>query len=539
MPTDFAISLTIICMSRLVDKYILFQIFLFLIVIRKLGEIQRKIEYVVSYSSFHSMSRVGHIVVLFTMLANIQFTCLSIIVSTFLNSPLLSIDGYPVFLPSYPRPSIFWFDPHTFESQPGDSLFYKDLSDALAKRLAIDVRNGVLPHCTENQFYLLCDDYFNAIIHIISCGVGYVVFQLRGLEVREQTLCHRNELQVVRSELEHVNEMKTFMASYIISRFTSLLWAPIGKMMRLMKLPAPLPAKQRAFVSSCCWNTVSDDYRLESYSVSSNRISSIFPDKHHQDLVYINLIRALTAAIEQNDEILVPEDFNSSASPEIEEIVFPWIEKRGKNNVKREIMAAAKVMIEEMNKIQGDFEWKLYKYFNSSVAQLHSFLWIPSLVDEKLITCFRIAVSLAVFEASDALPDDDGELASFIEEKVKSNLVLPETDPRWAELVKSRKKQLETMRQLQESDGFSVKYMIFTRKEQQFKLVKINDELVRGIWAGQILETVFFESTDRERASIQFDSFTLRNIITQSANSPVGYPEVICPITFSYSDGLF
>ena len=67
-------------------------------------------------------------------------------------------------------------------------------------------------------------------------------------------------------------------------------------------------------------------------------------------------------------------------------------------------------------------------------------------------------------------------------------------------------------------------------------MVKINTESVLGIWAGQIFETVYIETDDRERTSVQFDHFTLRNIISQSANSPIGYPEIICPITFSISD---
>ena len=534
----YSYALAILLLSNANDGYVVFQMFVYLLIIRKLQEIRRKVSFVSAFSSFHSMSKKSQIFTLFIMLGNIQFSCLSTLIATFLNAPLLSFAGYPIFIPSFPRPTVFWFDPLKYEPHQGDSYFYKDISDSLSKKLATDIRNGIIPPCIENQFYIICDDYFNAIIHIIAAGVGYVIFQLRGLEVREQTLCHRNELQVIRGDLEQADEMKTFMISSILAKFTSLLWVPIGKIMQLIHLPQPLPLKQRAFVSSCCWRTINDDYRLDGYSVSANRLASIFPDRYHQDLLYINLVRALTAVIEAEDEILVPEDFDASLPHEVEEVVIPWIEKRGKSGLKREILSSAKVMINEMNKVQGDFEWKVYKYFNSSVMQLHSYLWIPSLVDEKLILCFRAAVSLAIFEASDALPEDDIELADFVEQKVTSNLILPESDPRWAQLVENREKQLETLRQSQETDGFTVKYMLFTRKEQRYKLVKVNDELVRGIWATQIMETVFIESTDRERASIQFDSFTLRNIISQSANSPVGYPEMICPISFSYSDKL-
>jgi hypothetical protein len=69
-------------------------------------------------------------------------------------------------------------------------------------------------------------------------------------------------------------------------------------------------------------------------------------------------------------------------------------------------------------------------------------------------------------------------------------------------------------------------------------LIALNGESVLGIWAGQIFETMYLKTDDRERTSVQFDQFTLRNIISQSANSPVGYPQTICPVTFSFSNPL-
>ena len=75
---------------------------------------------------------------------------------------------------------------------------------------------------------------------------------------------------------------------------------------------------------------------------------------------------------------------------------------------------------------------------------------------------------------------------------------------------------------------------MFVLQEQNFKLIKINPQVVTGIWAEQINETIYFEVDDRERSTIQYDQFTLRNIISQSVNSPTGYPETVCPITFSF-----
>lgn len=539
-PVLFALSYMMTSMAGQIFDNALFQFMVYFLILQKISEIHKKIEFILAYSSFHAMSRTRQVFVLFTMLANIQLTAFGVLVSAILNSPIMPFSGYPLFLPSYPRPNVFWFEPWKYEPQPGDALFYKDISDSLAEKMATDAEQGIFPFLKENKFFLLCDDHFNAIVHVISSGVGYVAFQLRGLEARDQTLCHRNELQIVRSSLENVDEMRTFMASSLLTRFTSLLWIPISKLLKILKLPEALSPKQRAFVASCCWRTLRDDYTLESYVVSSNRVSLCFPDRNHQDLVHLELIRCLAVSLDENSGVCVPADFQINLPPEKENEILNFIDKVGKNSVKREILAVAQVIIGELNNIQGDFDWKLFKLFSSNELNLNqeSLLWIPSDIIRKLVDCFRAAVSIAVHNAAGILPDDIDELIEMIREKVNARHVLPENDPDWAGLIQNKEAELETMRQYQDDDEMTVKYMMFTRRPNQFKLIEINGELVRGIWASEINETVFLESADRERPSIQFDSFLLRNIVAQSANSPVGYPEIICPISFSYSDFL-
>ena len=534
LPIRFAVSLFLMIFSNLSHDYALFQMLFDFLLIMKINEAYDKVKLVTTYSSFHSMSSKYQIIVLIVMLANCQFTFFSIVVALILNAPIMNIAGLPIFVPSYPRPTAFWLGPLSYEPKKGDALFYKVISDSLAEKIAKDVERGVFPALSENNFFLICDEYFNAIVHIIGSGVGYVIFQLRGLEVREQTLCHRNELQVIRSDTERIAEMKTFMLSSLVTKFTSLLWRPITKLFRYLKLPEPLPDKHRSFISSSTWDIINDDYKLESYSVSGYRISGLFPDRSHQEMILVNLIKAITLVVSEDDEICVPDDFNGNVQEEIASQVDEWISYHNKNNLKREIFAIAMVMIQEMNKISGDFEWKLFKYFSSSLMNLHDYLWIPALLDEKLIRCFRVSVSLAVYDVCGMLPEENDELSAMMEEKLEKVTVMPESESQWMKLVDDREPVLETVRKIQEDNEVAIKYMIFTKREQSFRLVKLNGEAVRGIWAGQTCETVYMESTDRERPSIQYDSFTLRNIISQSANSPVGYPEVICPISYSF-----
>ena len=59
---------------------------------------------------------------------------------------------------------------------------------------------------------------------------------------------------------------------------------------------------------------------------------------------------------------------------------------------------------------------------------------------------------------------------------------------------------------------------------------ELNKECVRGFWSALSLELYYMTNDDEERYSIQALPLMLRNIITQAADPPLGYPV--------YSSGL-
>ena len=61
---------------------------------------------------------------------------------------------------------------------------------------------------------------------------------------------------------------------------------------------------------------------------------------------------------------------------------------------------------------------------------------------------------------------------------------------------------------------------------------QVNEECVRGLWAGQQYELVFLRNTNAERGSIQNARQALRNIINSSCD--IGYPIYVSPLTTSY-----
>lgn len=69
-----------------------------------------------------------------------------------------------------------------------------------------------------------------------------------------------------------------------------------------------------------------------------------------------------------------------------------------------------------------------------------------------------------------------------------------------------------------------------------FRVIKLNRECVRGLWAGQQQELIYLRNRNPERGSIQNAKQALRNIINSSCDQPIGYPIYVSPLTTSYAE---
>ncbi|KFV51410.1 Pecanex-like 1, partial [Tyto alba] len=80
------------------------------------------------------------------------------------------------------------------------------------------------------------------------------------------------------------------------------------------------------------------------------------------------------------------------------------------------------------------------------------------------------------------------------------------------------------------------KIIMLNKRYLSFRVIKVNKECVRGLWAGQQQELVFLRNRNPERGSIQNAKQALRNMINSSCDQPIGYPIYVSPLTTSYSD---
>lgn len=113
-----------------------------------------------------------------------------------------------------------------------------------------------------------------------------------------------------------------------------------------------------------------------------------------------------------------------------------------------------------------------------------------------------------------------------------------EGDPRWRRSILRQTPNLLSLRKTTDPNhpehiDFSV--LGLTLRYMKFRVVKVNRESVRGLWAGQVQEITFLGNTNAERGSIQQLRTVLRNLVNQSCDFPVGYPIYVSPLATSYS----
>ena len=135
---------------------------------------------------------------------------------------------------------------------------------------------------------------------------------------------------------------------------------------------------------------------------------------------------------------------------------------------------------------------------------------------------------------------DEYEENSLLYEAISSheeNLVIShEGDPAWRHAVLSGAPSLLALRHVVDDGTDEYKVMMLNKRHLSFRVIKLNRECVRGLWAGQQQEQIFLRNRNPERGSIQNAKQALRNIINSSCDQPIGYPIYVSPLTTSYCD---
>eukprot|EP00038_Savillea_parva_P002151 m.111083 g.111083 ORF g.111083 m.111083 type:complete len:2150 (-) comp10741_c0_seq1:114-6563(-) len=170
--------------------------------------------------------------------------------------------------------------------------------------------------------------------------------------------------------------------------------------------------------------------------------------------------------------------------------------------------------------------------------------WLSELTgfEDMLVRAARMTLRLyqdqysddGCFESLDYLAET---LDEYISEAPGVMVVSGETDPEWnSGLLEGTQTMLSfrhNIEQTSNNDGYFV--VLLVRASPENKVFRLNQESIRGLWASQQQELLYFRNVDAERGSIQNAKMVLRNIANQSCDQPVGYPIYISEIDHSFT----
>uniref|UniRef100_A0A8C4V2Q4 Pecanex-like protein n=1 Tax=Falco tinnunculus TaxID=100819 RepID=A0A8C4V2Q4_FALTI len=560
----------------------LLDLFFMSILFSKLWELFYKLRFVYTYiapwqitwgSAFHAFAQpfaVPHSAMLFVQAA----------VSAFFSTPLNPFLGSAIFITSYARPldDFLWVQIIIqIQSSAGsddnnlNSIFYEHLTRSLQHSLCGDLLLGRWGNYSTGDCFILASDYLNALVHLIEIGNGLVTFQLRGLEFRG-TYCQQREVEAI---TEGVEEDEGFCC------------CEPGHLPHMLSFNAAFGQRWLA------WEVLVTKYVLEGYSITDNSAASmlqVFDLRKILTTYYVKGIIYYVTTSPKLEEWLANEtmqeglrlctdrnyvDVDPTFNPNIDEdydhrlagisresfcmIYLNWIEyccsRREKpldSSKESPLVTLCYGLCVLGRRALGTASHHMSSNLESFLYGLHALFKgdfrISSIRDEWIFADMEllrkvvvpgIRMSLKLHQDHFTSPDeydDPSVLYEAITTHEENLVIAHEGDPAWRSAVLSNSPSLLALRHVMDDGTNEYKIIMLNKRYLSFRVIKVNKECVRGLWAGQQQELVFLRNRNPERGSIQNAKQALRNMINSSCDQPIGYPIYVSPLTTSYSD---
>uniref|UniRef100_A0A8C4EHI3 Pecanex-like protein n=1 Tax=Dicentrarchus labrax TaxID=13489 RepID=A0A8C4EHI3_DICLA len=576
---------------RHLSETLLLDLFLMSIVFSKMWELFYKLHFVYTYiapwqitwgSAFHAFAQpfaVPHSAMLFVQA----------VVSAIFSTPLNPFLGSAIFITSYVRPVKFWERDYNtkrvdhsntrlasqLDRNPGsddnnlNSIFYEHLTRSLQHSLCGDLLLGRWGNFSTGDCFILASDYLNALVHLIEIGNGLVTFQLRGLEFRG-TYCQQREVEAITEGVEEDE---------------GCCCCEPGHLPHILSFNAAFGQRWLA------WEVLVTKYVLEGYSITDNSAASmlqVFDLRRILTTYYVKGIIYYVIASPKLEEWLANEtmkdglracgernyvDLDPTFNPNIDEdydhrlagisrdsfcgVYLGWIQYCNSRRAKPldcEKDSALVLLCFGLcvlgRRALGTASHHMSSNLESFLYGLHALFKgdfrISSVRDEWIFADMEllrkvvvpgIRMSLKLHQDHFTSPDEYDEPAVLFEaiSTHQQNLVIAhEGDPAWRSAVLSNAPSLLALRHVLDEGTNEYKIIMLNRRYLSFRVIKVNKECVRGLWAGQQQELVFLRNRNPERGSIQNAKQALRNMINSSCDQPIGYPIYVSPLTTSY-----
>ncbi|XP_067123903.1 pecanex-like protein 1 isoform X2 [Centruroides vittatus] len=570
----------------------LINFFVMTILFNKFYEFLLKVRFIITYiapwqitwgSAFHAFAQpfsVPHSAMLF-----IQAT-----ISSILSTPLSPVLGSAIFCTSYVRPIKFWERDYNtkrvdhsntrlssqLECNPGaddnnlNSIFYEHLTRSLQHSLYGDLALGRWGNVSQGDCFVLASDNLNCLVHIIELGNGMVTFQVRGLEFRG-TYCQQREVEAIS---EGVDEDE------------GCCCCESGHLPHMLSINAAFNQRWLA------WEVTATKYVLEGYSISDNSAVSMLQvfdlrkaliTYYVKSIVYYTLTssrleewlnsdsiqEALKPTLDKNYADLDPvfnmnvdEDYDFHASGVSRNsfcnVYLDWIQycssRREKVDSERDSSLVSLCFCLSLlaRRVLGTASHNSVSSVDFLLHGLHALFkgdfritsvrdeWVfqdMELLRKVVAPSVRMALKLHQdhFMSADEY-EDHATLYNVIGTYEKTLVISHEADPTWRNAVLSSVPSLLALRHVFDDGADEYKIIMLNKRYLSFRVIKVNRECVRGLWAGQQQELVYLRNRNPERGSIQNAKQALRNIINSSCDQPIGYPIYVSPLTTSYAE---
>ncbi|XP_012936159.1 pecanex-like protein 1 [Aplysia californica] len=557
----------------------------------KFCDFMLKLKFIITYiapwqitwgSAFHAFAQpfsVPHSAMLFLQAS----------VSAIFSTPLNPFLGSAIFFTSYVRPVKFWERDyntkrvdHTntrlasqLERNPGaddnnlNSIFYEHLTRSLQHSLCGDLSLGRWGNFTQGDCFIMASDYLNALVHIIEVGNGLVTFQLRGLEFRG-TYCQQREVEAI---TEGVEENERFCC-----------FEP-GHLPHFLSLNAAFNQRWLA------WEVVVSKYILEGYSISDNSAATMLQvfslrkvliTYYIKSIIYYTVrsprledwledatVQQALDSMKEDGHVDLDPTFNVHIDEDFDlrlqgisrnsfcQVYLVWIQHCANRRDKTvsSVKSSSLVTLCYALSLLGRRALSAASHNSASVdyflCGLHALFkgdfriqsqrdeWVFADMDMmRRVVAPAVRMSLKLHQHHFTAPDeycDCQVLYDAITDNERTMVISHEADPAWRNAVISNVPSLLALRHVFDEGADEYKIIMLNKRYLNFRVVKVNRECVRGLWAGQQQELIFLRNRNPERGSIQNAKQALRNMINSSCDQPIGYPIYVSPLTTSYS----
>uniref|UniRef100_A0A8B9I175 Pecanex-like protein n=1 Tax=Anser brachyrhynchus TaxID=132585 RepID=A0A8B9I175_9AVES len=437
-----------------------------------------------------------------------------------------------------------------------NSIFYEHLTRSLQESLCGDLILGRWGNYSTGDCFILASDYLNAFVHLIEIGNGLVTFQLRGLEFRG-TYCQQREVEAI-TEGDEDNE--------------GCCCCKPGHLPHLLSCNAAFNLRWLT------WEITRTQYILEGYSIIDNNAATmlqVFDLRRILIRYYIKSIIYFTASSPKIFDWIKDESIQKILQPyakwhyierdlamfniNIDEDYVPclqgitrasfcsvyldWIQYCARKRVEVKLHATLKTLAlgtaaHNMAISLDSFLYGLHALFKGDFRIAAKDEWVFADMDllHKVVAP-AIRMSLKLHQDQFTCPDeyeDPAVLYEAIQSFEEKVVICHEGDPAWRSAVLSNREELLTLRHVVDEGADEYKVIMLHKSYLSFKVIKVNKECVRGLWAGQQQELIFLRNRNPERGSIQNNKQVLRNLINSSCDQPLGYPMYVSPLTTSY-----